>query len=59
MIRYQVWVANIEMAIRIVKATKGKFCTQETPRLLQTLLVAPAPACPPAKPPTRRTNHNT
>ncbi len=37
-IAWQVWVANVEMAISVSKVARGNFCTQETLLLLRTPL---------------------
>ncbi len=38
---HQVWVANMEMAIRVFKVARGNFCTQESLCLLLTPLDTP------------------
>ena len=38
-IAWQVWVANVEMAISVAKVARENFCTQETLLLLQTPLL--------------------
>ncbi len=37
----QVWVANMEMAIKVAKVATGNFCMQETLRQLRTPLILP------------------